>query len=233
MKYCYDLHIHSILSPDSDELMTPNNIFNMASIKKLDIIAVTDHNSLKQWPVIHDIAQSYDFLVIPGIEIHVKEDFHVLCYFKSLNDAMIFDRYIHDIHVNQSFTIFKGDGQWITNIHDEPIQRYPYNLLTSINLSIIDLIDALKSYDHLLVYAHLDRKKYSGLKFIHQIPLHAVELTKHASHTFLHEHHLEHHFAFYNSDAHRITDILERGEKNTIELDELTIEAFFERVKHG
>ncbi|WRK54040.1 PHP domain-containing protein [Coprobacillaceae bacterium CR2/5/TPMF4] len=44
----YDLHIHSALSPCGDDLMTINNIFNMAYIKGLDLIAITDHNSLKQ-----------------------------------------------------------------------------------------------------------------------------------------------------------------------------------------
>ena len=44
----YDLHIHSALSPCGDDTMTINNIFNMAYIKGLELIAITDHNSLKQ-----------------------------------------------------------------------------------------------------------------------------------------------------------------------------------------
>ncbi|HHY63586.1 MAG TPA: PHP domain-containing protein, partial [Clostridiaceae bacterium] len=46
MKYWVDLHIHSCLSPCAENDMTPNNIVNMALIKGLDIIAVTDHNSV-------------------------------------------------------------------------------------------------------------------------------------------------------------------------------------------
>ena len=44
----YDLHIHSALSPCADNTMTINNILNMAYIKGLDLIALCDHNSLKQ-----------------------------------------------------------------------------------------------------------------------------------------------------------------------------------------
>ena len=40
----YDLHIHSALSPCSDDDMTLNNIVNMACLKELDLIAITDHN---------------------------------------------------------------------------------------------------------------------------------------------------------------------------------------------
>ena len=47
----YDLHIHSCLSPCADDSMTPHNICNMAKIKGLDLIAVTDHNSMRPHPV--------------------------------------------------------------------------------------------------------------------------------------------------------------------------------------
>ena len=38
----YDLHIHSCLSPCGDMDMTPNNILNMALLKELDLIALTE-----------------------------------------------------------------------------------------------------------------------------------------------------------------------------------------------
>ena len=52
----YDLHMHSCLSPCADDTMTPNNICNMAFIKGLDLIAVTDHNSTKNLPAIAEAA---------------------------------------------------------------------------------------------------------------------------------------------------------------------------------
>ena len=54
----YDLHIHSALSPCSDDTMTIHNIFNMAYIKGLDLIAITDHNSLKQQYYLEKVIQS-------------------------------------------------------------------------------------------------------------------------------------------------------------------------------
>lgn len=47
MKLYYDLHIHSCLSPCGDEDNTPNNIVNMALIKGLNVIALSDHNTCK------------------------------------------------------------------------------------------------------------------------------------------------------------------------------------------
>ena len=47
MRYSYDLHMHSCLSPCGDMDMTPNNIVNMACLLGLDIIAVSDHNTAR------------------------------------------------------------------------------------------------------------------------------------------------------------------------------------------
>ena len=52
----YDLHIHSALSPCSDDDMGANNIVNMAILNGLSYVAVTDHNSLKQLPVVKRVA---------------------------------------------------------------------------------------------------------------------------------------------------------------------------------
>ena len=47
MKLYCDLHLHSCLSPCGDEDMTPNNIVNMAKLKGLSCIALTDHNTAR------------------------------------------------------------------------------------------------------------------------------------------------------------------------------------------
>ena len=44
MKYYYDFHLHSCLSPCGDEDMTPNNIVGMAKLLGLDVIALTDRD---------------------------------------------------------------------------------------------------------------------------------------------------------------------------------------------
>ena len=42
MNIYYDFHIHSCLSPCGDDDNTPNNIVNMALIKGLNAIALSD-----------------------------------------------------------------------------------------------------------------------------------------------------------------------------------------------
>ncbi|MBO5364465.1 MAG: PHP domain-containing protein, partial [Clostridia bacterium] len=86
MKGYYDLHIHSALSPCGDEDMTPNNIVNMALLKGLDIIAVTDHNSCGNLRAVTEVAGDR-LLVVPGMEIESSEEVHILGYFPTIEAA--------------------------------------------------------------------------------------------------------------------------------------------------
>lgn len=233
MIYYYDLHIHSVLSPCADTLMTPNNIFNMANLKGLNIIAVTDHNSLKQLSVCSEIAESYDILFIPGVEISVSEGFHVLCYFKESEDAHKFDNFLHNHIEKKRYNTESFGKQELTNVFDEIIDEYPYYLSPALPLSLKDIKSELKSYEHLLFYAHIDHRSLSGLDNIDKDRLDGVEVTTRASKEFMKKSVLNSDLVICNSDAHQITDILEKTERNTIFLNELTMEAFFRYFKNG
>ncbi|PKK94127.1 MAG: hypothetical protein CVV61_01135 [Tenericutes bacterium HGW-Tenericutes-6] len=223
MIYFYDLHIHSVLSQDADELMTPHNIFNMAYLKKLDIIAVTDHNSLKNIPICAKISESYDILFIPGVEISVKEGCHILCYFKYVHEAMAFDQILEKYLDKKPYDQAIFGDQEMTDIHDEVIEVIPYDLSQTLDLSIEDLKRLLNPYEHLLVYAHIDRKKHGALEYFKVKPLNAIELTEKSN-----PDHYQSFKTIRNSDAHTIIHILERTKENQIELKNLTVDDFFE-----
>lgn len=220
MKYAYDLHIHSVLSPCADVLMTPNNIFNMANLKGLDIISVTDHNSLKQLKTCHELSNSYDMLFIPGVEITVKEDFDVLCYFKTIDDALAFDEILETYIKAESFDQEVMGSQDIMNIYDEVVDQFPKLLINPLSLSISELLNLLKDFEHVLIYAHIDKTFRSGINYVKAYPLDGLEyrsvpidkITK---------------IILRNSDAHQIIDILEKGDNEGLDLDDLTIDAFF------
>jgi len=233
MKYHYDLHIHTILSPDADVLMTPNNIFNMAYLKKLDVIAVTDHNSTKQLKICEEIAKSYDVLFIPGIEVSLKEDFHVLIYFKTVEDAHLFNEQLNPWRSQQRYDGVREHLQGYTDINDLIVGHETYDLSLNLTLSLLDLKQMLQSLSHILVFAHVNRQKKSGLHVLREHEVHAIEVVNLRDDHFIKNHQLEHYKIMYNSDAHEITDMNECLETNTIELKELTIDAFFEVFQHG
>ncbi len=234
MRYYYDLHIHSVLSPCADVLMTPHNIFNMATLKGLNIIAVTDHNSAKQLPICEEIAQSYDLLFVPGIEVEVQEGFHVLIYFKNVHEALRFDDILEPYISIQELDLSIYNEQSLTNMDDETIYTIPKLLTAPTQLSFRALLDILnESFEYMIGYAHLDRTKHSGLAYCHSYPLHFVELTKHVSESFIDYHYLDRYHILMNSDAHQILDISEKSMHNFIELNELSIDALFRYFHHG
>ncbi len=66
-----DLHIHSKYSPDSSSSI--RRIFEMADKKKLDIIAITDHNTLRGYDEARKIASEFRVRLVKGEEIETKQ----------------------------------------------------------------------------------------------------------------------------------------------------------------
>jgi 3',5'-nucleoside bisphosphate phosphatase len=229
MIYHYDLHIHSVLSPCADDLMTPNNIINMATLKNLNIIAVTDHNSLLQLPVLQEIAESYSLLLVPGVEITTSEQIHVVCYFKEFEQAMRFEQEIAKHRVKDD----QDPGSSRLTDHEDYIIGTVENVSSkALNLSIEKLCSLLKNYDHLLFLAHLDRPNTAGLAYLDRLKPNGIELTK-CDMAFITDHRLSCFPILYNSDAHDLMSISEADTLNTIELEKLDIEAFFRFFNHG
>ena len=226
MKLYYDLHIHSILSPCADELMTPNNLLNMAMLKGLDIVAVTDHNSGKQLPTIKELENSYDFLFVPGVEVTVREGFDVLCYFRSYIEAQTFDQFLEQ-YLLDDWEIYTKSDQVITNVYDEEVDLVD-KPLTKTSLSYHDLAQKVRSLDGCLVIAHIDRPSQSPLPAIDlsTLDFDAIELQGGLETSFTKEHpELTTYRILFNSDAHSLPMISEK--EHFLDLPEKTIDAFF------
>jgi len=228
-KYYYDLHIHSVFSPCADELMTPNNILNMAVLKGLDFIAVTDHALAKQMPTFKKLVSSYDLVFIPGIEVTVKEGFHYLLYFKSIDDCIEasdkLENYLPPIKTNRA--------QVIMNEYDEEISSYPYWVGTAIELSANEVSDLLREFKPVRIMAHVNRIHASGIEYINKTVFDGIEIKLiDNKDQFIKTHDLKKHKILFNSDAHSIMNILERDELNIIDLKDKSIKSFFEYF-HG
>lgn len=65
-----DLHIHSTFSKDS--LLTPSEIVKLSIKKRIDIIAVTDHNTVKGGVETRKVAKGTNLIVVPGVEVRTN-----------------------------------------------------------------------------------------------------------------------------------------------------------------
>ncbi len=160
MNLYYDLHIHSALSPCGDEDMTPNNIVNMAYIKGLDIIAITDHNSCRNARAVMEAGKGV-IKVVPGMEVTTSEEVHTLCLFPDIDAAEDMGEF-----VRSKMTGIKNEPeifgrQLIMNAEDEIVGEEEELLVNAVNLDIYEASDATKKRGGLFIPAHIDKSSYS------------------------------------------------------------------------
>ena len=83
MKYRYDLHIHSALSPCAEEEMTPVTIVGQAALSGLDFVAIADHNAIGHVPLALRAGEEFGVRGVPAVEVQTSEDIHLLCMFRT------------------------------------------------------------------------------------------------------------------------------------------------------
>jgi PHP family Zn ribbon phosphoesterase len=210
MKLAADLHIHSCLSPCGDDDMTPNNIVNMAYIKQLGAIAVTDHNSAKNLPAVAEVAKARGLVLVPGLEVQTREEVHLLCYFGELEDALRFGDALYAYLPGLPASPDVFGAQRILNENDELIGTEPRLLIQSLDLSIEQVVALTQEYGGLVVPAHVNKSANSIFYNLGFIPpglgFPTLEVYKKAP---LPDADLSGYRLIYASDAHCLAQILE------------------------
>lgn len=238
MKIYYDMHIHTALSPCADNDMTPNNIINMALIKELDLIAVTDHNSCKNIKACLDIAKETSLLVVPGMELETSEEIHVVCLLPDLDAVTDFDSYVerHLNKVKNKPDIF--GRQYILDSDDEIVSEYENLLITSTSIDFDTVFALIKDYGGIAIPAHVDRSSNSVLSNLGLMPenldISCIEISKkNRIESYLEENKVKFpkkYNCISDSDAHYLMDIAERG--HYLEFDEKPeVKDIIERLK--
>lgn len=228
MKVCYDLHIHSCLSPCGDDDMTPNNIVNMARLAGLDFIALTDHNSCKNCPAFIQAAQRAGIKAAAGMELCTAEECHVVCLFPKLESAMEFDAY-----VESRLPKIKNDPdiygtQTVMDSDDKITGYYPVLLANAASIGLEETAELVRKYGGAAFPSHIDRPSFSVTANLGTVPdagFNAFEVTVRGNAAELIAEYpvMKGHPILCNSDAHMLGLIQERGP--WLELDEPTPEA--------
>ena len=234
MKYYYDLHIHSCLSPCGDMDMTPNNLVNMAKLLGLDVIALTDHNTSRNCRAAMEVGREIGLLVIPGMELTTAEDIHAVCLFPDLEKALKWDEYVdsHRIKVKNRPEIF--GRQVIMNSADEETGEIEQLLLPATEIGIMDAHRIVGEFGGICYPAHIDRDSLSILSVLGEIDENCgfttAELADISKLPQLKQQHpiLEKMNIITCSDAHYLQNM--RDAENTLELKELTAECVLEAL---
>lgn len=157
-----DLHIHTCLSPCAELDMHPQNLVQKAQERKLDIIAISDHNASANVPYVIAAAAGKNLQVIPAMEITTSEEVHLLAYFASLDDLekmqAVIDQHLFGENDETRFGV-----QAIVNEQGEVEGLNHQLLIGATDLAIDEIIHSIHRLGGLAIPAHIDRESFSIL----------------------------------------------------------------------
>lgn len=236
MKYYYDLHMHSCLSPCGDMDMTPNNIVGMSKLLGLDVIALTDHNSVLNCEAVMKLGKENDLCVIPGMELTTMEEIHVVCLFPTYEKALQWNEYVkaHQMQFKNRVDIY--GRQVILDENDEEIGEVENLLILATEISVMDVKELVESYDGICYPAHINRDSMSIISSLGDIPpecgFKTAEISSSGDVEKLKERYpiLNDMLIVRDSDAHYLQNM--RDAENFFDLPELTIDTVLKKLKN-
>ena len=152
-----DLHIHSSLSACGEDIMSPQLILKQAEKKKIDLIAVTDHNTVTHSVLIHRLSKDSNVHTVLGVELTSKEEVHLLGYFpdeKSISKMELkIKEYLPALENKPSFF-----GYQLVYDYQGKIKKIDHLLRqNALQISLNDLVEFIHSIGGIAVPAHIDR----------------------------------------------------------------------------
>lgn len=209
-----DLHVHTVLSPCAEVEMIPPLIVREALERRIDIIAITDHNTSANVCAVQKAADGTNLTVLPGMEVQSREDVHLLCLFASFSDLETWQR-----EVDLSLPDTKNNAdifgeQFIVDQSGEFIRSEERMLLTATRFSIDEIFTRVKQLGGLVIPAHVDRTSFGLFPTLGLLSenwdITALEISRHITPDKLHQQFPSSigHPLIQSGDAHRLDEIL-------------------------
>ncbi len=163
--------------------MIPPLIVRAALEKKINLIAITDHNVTANIAAVQRAARDTELTVLPGMEIQTREEVHSLCLFDTLEQAQalqnLVDRYLPNMANNPDFF---GE-QFVVDETGDFLRREPRLLINSVDLSLKVAWEAVECLGGVFIPAHVNRKGFGLITSLGlvptDVPLAALEISRH------------------------------------------------------
>ncbi|HQJ22537.1 MAG TPA: PHP domain-containing protein, partial [Rectinema sp.] len=96
MLYTFDFHNHSCLSPCASLEASPSEMVEWAIKKRIDLFALTDHNSALNSPAFGIECANAGIIPLFGIELNPFEEAHLLAIFSDPLTALRFSDWVFE-----------------------------------------------------------------------------------------------------------------------------------------
>jgi len=156
-----DFHNHSCLSPCGSLDLSPQALANLAALRGVNVLALTDHNSSLNCPAFAKVCPPCGILPIFGMEATTQEEIHVLCLFTSLQASLDFSEYVYSLLMPFLNNPDKTGDQVYVDEEDNIEGEVEYYLVNPIDLSIDSIESKVAEYGGISIPAHVDRPAFS------------------------------------------------------------------------
>lgn len=159
----FDFHLHSCLSPCGDDDMTPANIAAMCALAGYAVVALTDHNTTGNCAAFCRAAEDHGLLALPGMELTVAEEAHIVCLFPDLDSAAAFGELVRRrLPPIQNRPEFFG-RQLLMDSRDAVLGEETALLAGTTSIRAAEVLPLMREYGGVAYPAHIDRDSFSLL----------------------------------------------------------------------
>ena len=236
MKFFYDLHLHSCLSPCGSEDMTPADLAAMCALAGLDIVALTDHNTCGNCAAFCRAAERWGLLALAGMELCTQEDIHVVCLFPTPEAA---ERFEAEAVAPRLPAIPNDPAVFGPQVRmddgDGVLGEDPRLLAVGTQIGLYQVPDLVRAYGGAAFPAHIDRPSFSLLGVLGlwepSLGFPLAEVSRHCPQSLPARPDLAGVRLITNSDAHYLDQVWEA--EHAMELPKRTPEAVLAWLRGG
>ncbi|MGI6605883.1 MAG: PHP domain-containing protein [Peptococcia bacterium] len=212
-EWAIDLHIHTLLSPCADNEMLPSFVIGRAKELGLEVLAITDHNTVENAAAFIEKGEELGIKVFPGMELQTKEDIHLVCLFEELTAAQKWQEQVYQKLPPLPNKREALGEQWLVDRDDQIRGELDKLLLVGTDFTLEEAIESVHLLKGICIASHLDRQAFSLWGYLGTIPpgilLDGVELTVHLPRNEAQMAKIKEEGYDYvvSSDAHYLTDL--------------------------
>lgn len=162
--------MHTCLSPCADLEMSPLAIVKKAADCKLDIIAITDHNSAENIIATQKASENMDLTVLAGMEITSSEEAHILAFFDDTGSIMKLQDIVYENLLPGENNEKLFGEQIVVNEKDEVLGYNNRLLIGATLLTAQEIVNTIHSLGGLSVASHIDKEVFSIISQLGFIP---------------------------------------------------------------
>jgi PHP family Zn ribbon phosphoesterase len=176
-----DFHNHSCLSPCGSLDLSPRALADLAVLRGVKVLALTDHNSSMNCPAFAKVCPPRGILPIFGLEATTREEIHILCLFPSLEASLDFNEYAYSLLMPFPNNPEISGDQIYVDEDDNIDGEVEYYLVNPLEISVDSIGAKTEEYGGIVIPAHVERPAFSMIsQFGMVVPGHwaALECTR-------------------------------------------------------